>query len=195
MNLSFKPTKHSVWKKWCRSKEISVPYIQVWIWHLLGITTLLYPSSARSRKKRPSLRWFSHGPLAGPGPSAVFRIRMKTKGKWGILVWCILITAFYLTDGIEYDEPSVGYGVTSGSDQIGANWIDPSMGLQKHRSLCLSTYLNRKGTFSGLDTGETSSFCLRSLMINEDSRRCWSFKSWRTVLLFGANSHASIYSL
>lgn len=78
---------------------------------------------------------------------------------------------FYLTDGLQYDEPSVGYGVASGSDQGRANWIDPSMGLQKHRSLWLGPYLNRKGFFSGLDTGEIKSFCLLSLMINEGSTR------------------------
>lgn len=54
---------------------------------------------------------------------------------------------FYLTDGIQYNEPSVGYGVASGSDQGRANWIDQSTGLQKHRSIWPSPYLNRKGTF------------------------------------------------
>lgn len=77
-----------------------------------------------------SLRLFiRHRRMKGPGSSAVLRIRVETKGKWGILVWCILIIVFYLTDGIQYDEPSVGYGVASGSDQGWANWIDRSIGL------------------------------------------------------------------
>lgn len=68
---------------------------------------------------------------------------MKTKGKWGILVWCILITVFYLTDGIQYDEPSVGYGVASGSDQGRTNWIDRSIGLQKHGSVWPDPWIER----------------------------------------------------
>lgn len=177
------------------SQEIFIPYIQVWIWHLLDITTLLCPSSARSRKKRYALGWFSSRLLKGPGPSTVFRLRMKTKRKWGILVWCILITVFRLTDGTQYDEPSVGYGVASGSDQERVNWIDPSIGLQKNRSVWLSPYLNTKGNFSGLDTGKTKSFWLLLLMINEDSTRHWCFKPWRTVLPFIRNSYTSPYSL
>lgn len=167
----------------CWNREILVPYIQVWIWHLLGREALLYPSSVRSRMKRSSLRQFCHGPLRGPGPSAVLRIRMETKVKWGILEWCILITVFHLTDGIQYNEPSVGYGVASGSDQGRANWIDPSTGLQKNRSVCLNPYLNRRGTFSELDTGEAECFGLLWVMINVDSTMC--FKPWRTALLFG----------
>lgn len=121
------------------------------------------------------------------------RIRMKTKGKWGILVWCILITVFYLTDGIQYDEPSVGYGVASGSDQRRANWIDPSMGLQKHRSVWPGPCLNRNGSISWLDTGENKSFWLLSLMISEDSTRHLCFKSCRTKLLsFGCSYVLSI---
>lgn len=95
---------------------------------------------------------------------------------------------FHLTDGIQYDEPSVGYRVASGSDHGRANWIDPSMGVQKHRSC---PYLNRKGTFSALGTGGTKSFWLISLMINEDSTRYWCFNSWRTVVVFGGNSYTS----
>lgn len=177
----------------CWSREISVPYIQVWIWHLLGMEALLYPSCIRSRMKRSSRRQFCHGPLKGPRPSAVCRIRMETEGKWGILEWCILITVFYLTDGIEYNEPSVGYGVASGSDQGRANWIDPSTGLQKHRSVWINPYMNGKDTFSELNTGETKCFGLLSLMINVESTRC--FKSWRAALSFGGNSYTSPYFL
>lgn len=154
---------------------------------------LLYLSSARSRMKRSSLRRFCHGPLKGPGPSAVLRIRMETKVKWGILEWCILITVFYLTDGIQYNEPSVGYGVASGSDQGRANWIDPSTGLQKNRSVWLNPCVSRRGTFFELYTGETKCFGLLSLMIDVEPTRC--FKSWRTALPFGGDSYISPYFL
>lgn len=163
------------------SQEFSVSYVQVWIWHFSVITSLLLNPSTRSRKKRSSLRLFSHRLMKGPGSSAVLKIRMKTKGKWRILVWCILIIVFYLTDGIQYDEPSVGYGVASGSDQGRANWIDRSIGLQKHRSVWPDPYLNRKGLVSGLYTGENKTFWLLSLIIKEDST---------THLYFIENIHA-----
>lgn len=119
---------------------------------------------------------------------------MKTKGKWGILVWCILITMFYLTDGIQYDEPSVGYGVASGSDQGRTNWIDWSIGLQKHGSVWPDPYLNRKGLVSGWDTGENKSFWLLSLKIEEDSTTHLCFKSWRTYMHSGHCSYTSGYT-